>query len=282
MSAKPNDSFDVMFDFMIDTHCHLDSSKFIDDVDSVIEKAKAQGVKRIIIPGADIATLPRARAIAEAHSGVYFATGVHPNDIDTFDMDMLKLYATHPKCVAIGECGLDYYYLPKPDSRENLAQIESSIVDIKQRQKQVFIAQIELSIALKKPLIVHIREASDDSFAILDKYKDARGVLHCFNADNILLNLSERFYYGLGGICTFKNAKKLVDILPHIPKERILLETDAPYLAPEPHRGTRNEPFYIPLIMRHIAKVLGLSEAELVHISTHNALALFNEIETKG
>nr|WP_238700253.1 TatD family hydrolase [Helicobacter jaachi] len=259
------------FDYMIDTHCHLDSEQFDNDLQSVIARAKASNVRKVIIPGADITTLPKARRIASEYAHIYFAAGIHPTDINGFDKTKIIESAQDKKCVAIGECGLDYYYLPKEGTQ---AEIEH----IKQAQKEAFIAQIELSIALKKPLIVHIREASADAFDILQNYPQAYGVLHCYNADRILLNLQERFYYGIGGVCTFKNARRLIEVLPLIPKERIVLETDAPYLTPHPHRGTRNEPHYIPLIMQKIAQVLETSEADIIESSTRNALELFGAL----
>ncbi|MCX2717215.1 TatD family hydrolase [Helicobacter sp. MIT 21-1697] len=255
---------------MIDTHCHLDSQSFANDLEQVIARAFEQNVAKIIIPGADIRTLPLAQSIAHTYENVYFAAGVHPNEIDNFDIAVLEEYAKDEKCIAIGECGLDYHYLPQDSHTKE---------QLKAQQKQCFIAQIELALKLQKPLIVHIREASTDSFAILDSYKEARGVLHCYNADRILLELSERFYYGIGGVCTFKNARRLIEVLPLIPKERIVLETDAPYLTPHPYRGTRNEPHYIPLIMRQIAQVLDMSEEQVIDTSTRNAITLFKEIQ---
>ena len=126
---------------------------------------------------------------------------------------------------------------------------------------------------------MHIREASNDSFEILQGYENARGVLHCYNADRILLGLSQRFYYGIGGVCTFKNARRLIEALPLIPKERIVLETDAPYLTPHPYRGERNEPYFIPLIMAKLANVLDMSEDEVIATSTNNAENLFRELK---
>lgn len=267
-----------LFDYMVDTHCHLDSQSFTDDLEQVIERSMSKKVHKIIIPGADIRTLPKAQEIAHQYENVYFAAGVHPNDIDLYDEYVLMQYAKDSKCVAIGECGLDYHYLPQKqdDLQDSENDIQAQRDEIKAKQKQCFIAQIELSIRLNKPLIVHIREASHDSFALLSEYPNAYGVLHCYNADRILLGLSERFYYGIGGVCTFKNARRLLEVLPLIPKERIVLETDAPYLTPHPHRGTRNEPCYIPLVMSQIAEVLGINEEEVIQISTGNALELFN------
>ncbi|RDU60315.1 TatD family hydrolase [Helicobacter marmotae] len=262
--------------YLIDTHCHLDSQSFEDDLNEVIERAFSHNVRKIIIPGADIRTLPKAQAIAHKYEHVYFAAGVHPNDIDLFDMALLQSFAKDKKCIAIGECGLDYYYLPSATIEAEEGDTAQQRLEIKARQKAYFIEQIKLSIALQKPLILHIREASNDAFEILKDFNKAFGVLHCYNADRILLELQERFYYGIGGVCTFKNARRLIEVLPLIPKSRLLLETDAPYLTPHPHRGSRNEPYYIPLIMRQIASVLGMSEEEVCQCSTRNALRLFN------
>ena len=256
---------------MIDTHCHLDLTHYDDDRESVLKNAHNAGVKQIIIPAADIATLPKAKAIAHKYDNVFFAVGTHPCDIDTFDIAMLREFINDKKCVAVGECGLDYFHLPQTSN-------DKEIGSIKQRQKDIFVAQIELALEFDKPLIVHIRESSQDAFDVLDSYKGVRGVLHCYNADKILLGLSGRFFYGVGGICTFKNAKSLLEVLPLIPRERILLETDAPYLTPHPHRGTRNEPQYIPLIAQKIAEILGIPFAEVCLQSTTNAYNLFNEM----
>lgn len=257
---------------MIDTHCHLDSSDFTQDLDCVIESARAKNVAQIIIPAADMRTLSRAQEIASKYENIYFATGAHPYDLEYFDKELLHSSAQHPKCVAIGECGLDYYRLPE-DSEE--------IPAFKARQKEAFIAQIELALELGLPLIVHIREATNDAFEILKPYaeKGLKGVLHCFNADRILLNLSENFYYGIGGVSTFKNARRLIEVLALIPKNRILFETDAPYLTPHPFRGTRNEPSYIPLIAQKISEVLEIPLDSLQKQVLQNTYRLFGKLQ---
>ena len=192
--------------------------------------------------------------------------GVHPYHVDEMDESVLRKFAKHEKCVAVGECGLDYYRLP-----------ESSIEEYKARQKEVFIAQIKLACELKKPLIVHIRDANEDSLSILKEYEDklVGGVLHCYNASPILLELSKTFYYGIGGVLTFKNEKKLGAILPQIPKERLLIETDAPYLTPVPYRGERNEPARTIFVRDKMSEILNLSGDEIERITTQNALKLF-------
>ena len=186
----------------------------------------------------------------------------------------MEKYVNHPKCIAIGECGLDYYRLPE-DENERILE--------KELQKKVFISQIEFAKKVKKPLIVHIRDASQDSKEILEKYeaKEVGGVLHCYNASEHLLSLSEHgFYFGIGGVLTFKNAKKLIEVLPKIPLDKLLIETDAPYLTPHPHRGKRNEPFYTKFISEKIAELLELSDEEVQNLTTNNAKKLFKEFSS--
>jgi TatD DNase family protein len=253
---------------IIDTHCHLDDERYNDDLDEVIANAKAKGVEKFIIPGADPKSLPRAVEIAEQYDDVYFAVGVHPYDVEAYSREALFPYVQHPKCVAIGECGLDYYRLP-----ESKEEIEAE----KQLQKEVFIDQIEWAKELGKPLIVHIRDAGADSLELLEKYAgDKGGVLHCYNADEQLLKLAKKnFYYGIGGVLTFKNARKLIHVFPKIPTEKLVLETDAPYLTPHPHRGQRNEPSYTTLVADKVAELSNLSRQEVEALTTQNSERLF-------
>ncbi|WP_281951073.1 TatD family hydrolase [Nitrosophilus kaiyonis] len=254
---------------IIDTHCHLDDERFKDDLDEVIKRAKEHDVKGFIIPGADPDDLERAKEISEKYDEVFFAAGVHPYEIDKFDKDYLLKFLDHPKCVAVGECGLDYYRLPKEQKEKE---------KIKKRQKEIFIEHIKIAKEVNKPLIVHIREASFDSREILieNGAKEVGGVLHCFNASEILLDLDKHnFYFGIGGVITFKNAKKLVNILPKIPINKILIETDSPYLTPHPYRGKRNEPYYTIFIAKKIAEILNMDFDEVCNITTENAKRLF-------
>ena len=255
---------------IIDTHIHLDDERYRDDLDEVLNRAREGGVKRFIIPGADAKTLSRAIEIAESYDDVYFAIGVHPYDLDSFDAENFSLHVEHEKCVAIGECGLDYFRLEGSDEQKE---------EEKQKQKEVFIAQIELAKKYKKPLIVHIRDASRDSKQILLDYnaKEVGGVLHCYNADDELLSLAnEGFYFGIGGVLTFKNAKKLVNVLPKIPEDKLIIETDGPYLTPTPHRGQRNEPFYTTFVAVKMSELLEKPLKNIKEITTQNALKLFN------
>ena len=227
-----------------------------------------------MIPGADFDDLPQAVALSEKYDEVFFAVGIHPYDIDKFDEVIMEKYVNHPKCIAIGECGLDYFRLPEDEfeKQENI-----------KKQKEVFISQIEFAKKVKKPLIVHIREASNDSRQILMDYnaKEVGGVLHCYNASEHLLPLSEHnFYFGIGGVLTFKNAKKLIEVLPKIPKDKLLIETDAPYLTPHPHRGERNEPYYTVFVAQKMAELLESSFEEIQNLTTNNAKKLFKEFSS--
>lgn len=178
-------------------------------------------------------------------------------------------YINHPKCVAVGECGLDYYRLPEDETEK-----EENI----KLQKEIFIAQINLAKKYKKPLIIHIRDASNDSKEILLKQNggEVGGVLHCFNADEQLLSLADHgFYFGIGGVLTFKNAKKLINVLSKIPQDKLLIETDAPYLTPEPFRGKRNEPSYTKYVAVKMGEVLDMEVEKIEELTTQNAKTLF-------
>jgi len=252
---------------IIDTHCHLDDKRYEDDIDLVLSKAKENNVKKFIIPGADPKTLERAVELSQQYDNIYFSVGVHPYDATSYNRSYLEQFVKHPKCVAIGECGLDYFRLPK-----TIEEIEKE----KKLQKEVFIDQIKWAKTLDKPLIVHIRESSIDCLELLQKYAGEKGgVLHCYNADESLLKLSKTFYYGIGGVITFKNAKKLINVYPKIPLNRLLIETDAPYLTPHPYRGERNEPSHTTLVAKKMAELSSLSTKNISELTTQNACDLF-------
>lgn len=255
---------------IIDTHIHLDDPRYSEDLQEVLERAKEGGVTHYIIPGADITTLERAVDLSQTHENIFFSVGVHPYDKEQYDEKVLEKYINHPKCVAIGECGLDYFRLEGSDEEK---------AEEKSLQKAVFMAQIDLAKRYKKPLIVHIRDASHDAKVILleNGAQEVGGVLHCYNADEELLSLSEQnFYFGVGGVLTFKNAKKLVNVLPKIPQEKLVIETDGPYLTPHPHRGARNEPLYTTLVRDKMAEILKLTPEKIETMTTENANRLFH------
>jgi len=254
---------------IIDTHIHLDDERYFEDFDAMMERAHDAGVEAFIIPGAHPSTLQRAVEICEQYENVYFAVGVHPYDKEGIDSIDFDLYASHKKCVAIGECGLDYFRL---EGSEEEKQIE------KKAQDDVFRRQIRLAKRFKKPLIVHIRDASHDAKTVLleEGAGEIGGVLHCYNADDELLSLAnEGFYFGIGGVVTFQNAKKLINILPRIPLEKLLIETDGPYLTPHPHRGSRNESAYTLYIVDKMGELLGKNSTEIATLTTLNAKKLF-------
>lgn len=247
---------------IIDTHTHLDNEKFIEDADEVIKRAFDNGVKKFIIPAADPADLPRAVELAQKYDEIYFAVGFHPVEADKYDEKLITCFINHPKCVAVGEIGLDYHWVKEPEKQ--------------QKQIDLFHRQIEIAKEYKKPVIIHIREATADSVKVLEAHPDITGVLHCYNAAEELLKFQERFYYGIGGVITFKNAKKLINVFPKIPKNRVVIETDAPYLTPHPFRGKRNEHSYTVYVRDKIAELWGVEKEEAENITTQNAKELFN------
>lgn len=255
---------------IVDTHIHLDDDRYNEDLEDVLDRAREGGVKRFIIPGADPQSLVKAVEIAEKYDDVFFAVGVHPYDMEHYSEEIFHTYLKHEKCVAVGECGLDYFRL-EGSEEEKAAQ--------KAKQKEVFVAQIKLAREYKKPLIVHIRDASNDSKVVLleNNAGEVGGVLHCFNADEQLLSLANQgFYFGIGGVLTFKNAKKLVNVLPKIPREKLVIETDGPYLTPTPHRGERNEPLYTNFVAQKMAELLEEDLEIIENTTTLNAQKLFH------
>ncbi|WP_041671901.1 TatD family hydrolase [Sulfurospirillum barnesii] len=258
---------------VIDTHCHLDDECFNNDVDEVIGTAYKEGVRGIVIPGASIHDLEKAQALAHRYEHIFFAAGIHPYHHHEYNEERLKDFLKDEKCIAVGECGLDYYRLPE-DTVEKALE--------KKEQHEIFAKHIRLAKMFKKPLIVHIRDANEDSKRILleEEASVVGGVLHCYNASKHLLDLANKgFYFGIGGVLTFKNAKQLVEVLPLIPMDKIVLETDAPYLTPMPYRGQRNVPEYTLLVAQKMAELLGMSVTEVHTMTTKNALKLFKALE---
>ena len=257
---------------IVDTHVHLDHKQLLGDIERVIARANAAGVNAFIIAGADPKDLITAQKLSHKYESVYFAAGVHPNDIDLFDENYIKQFIDDPKCVAIGECGLDYFRLPK-----NSVEAEPIIA----KQKQIFARQIELAINAHLPLIVHIRDAANDSLELLMQYDTQKvgGVLHCFSGECTLLSLADRgFYFGIGGVLTFKNAQLLQQTVRSIPLDRLLIETDAPYLAPMPHRGERNEPAFAAFTVQKLSELLAVPSDQLCATTTQNAQKCFPKL----
>lgn len=251
---------------IFDTHVHLNARQFQEDRDEVIQRAFSKGVKYMTVVGFDRETIPLALKIAEQYETIYAAVGWHPVDaIDMTDQDLnwLKELSNHPKVVALGEMGLDYHW-------------DKSPADV---QKEVFRKQIRLAKEVDMPIIIHNREATEDIVQILQE-EDAKtvgGIMHCYNdsADYVQACLDMNFYISLGGPVTFKNAPLPKEVAKIVPKDRLLIETDAPYLAPHPNRGKRNEPAYVTLVAEQIAALREISYEELCQITKENAFRVF-------
>ena len=254
---------------IVDSHCHLDFPDFEGQVGEIIARARAAGVRRMVTICTRMANEPRVRAIAEAHDGVFYAAGVHPMsvaDSPLITVEALVALARHPKFVGIGETGLDYHYTA-----------ESAAV-----QKTSLRLHIEAAQETGLPLIIHARAADEDMAAILAEGMAVRPyscVMHCFSSGAALAEaaLEMGFYLSMSGIATFPKSGELRDIFAAAPLDRILLETDSPYLAPVPHRGKRNEPAYTAFTAKTGAQIHGLTEAEFAAVTTANFDRLFTK-----
>lgn len=247
-----------------DSHAHLDDTRFDGDRTEIFDTLKEHDIGFVMNVGCDLPSSERSVALAERYPFVYAAVGSHPDDADHVDgrlLDRYRALAAHPKVRAIGEIGLDYHYEDIPRARQIIA----------------FEEQLELAEALKKPVIVHEREAHGDTTDIVRRHPDVRGVFHCFSGSKELaLWLVERgWYIGFTGVLTFKNARKAVETAQVLPLDRILIETDCPYMAPEPYRGRRNDSRYVPLVAKKLAELRGLTPEEAGSITTENARRLF-------
>jgi TatD DNase family protein len=254
------------FNMLFDTHVHLNAEQFNEDLQEVIDRAIAEGVTNMVVVGFDEITIKKAIELAENHDFLYASVGWHP--VDAVDMtqehlDWLKELASHPKVVALGEMGLDYYWDKSP----------------KDIQKEVFRKQIRLAKEVNLPIIIHNRDATADIVEILKEENagEVGGIMHCFSGsvETALECVEMNFYISLGGPVTFKNAKKPKEVAEAIPLDRLLVETDCPYLTPHPYRGKRNEPAYVKLVAQQIAELKGLTFEEVADETAKNAKKLF-------
>lgn len=250
--------------YLMDTHFHLDLTC---DVETILMDAEKNNVKKFVISGCDKKSIRDGLEIINRYENVYMTIGFHPDEVDDINDDDLlyleKLVNNNHKIIGIGEIGLDYYH--------NDLNID--------RQKEYFEKQILIAKKYNLPIVVHTREATEDTYEILKKY-DVKGVLHCYSGslEMAKLYLLKGFMFGIGGVLTFKNSK-LRDVVKEIPIQNLVLETDSPYLAPEPKRGSVNEPKNIKLIANCLAKVKELSLEEVTEITTSNAKRLFDLIK---
>ena len=251
---------------LIDTHVHLNAEQYVDDLDEVIERARENGIEKMVVIGCDRPTIERTMELIDEHEDIYGVIGWHPVDaIDCTDEDLewIEQLSKHEKIVGIGEMGLDYHWDKSP----------------KDVQKDLFKKQIELAKRVNLPIIIHNREATEDCVAILKEMHAEKigGIMHAFSGDESVADeiVDMNFYVSLGGPVTFKNAQLPKDIAVHVPIDRLLVETDAPYLTPHPYRGKRNEPAYVKLVAEKIAELRQISYEELAQTTSENAKRLF-------
>lgn len=254
---------------LFDTHVHLNAEQFNDDLQEVIERAQAEGITEMVVVGFDRPTITKAIELCETYDFIYASVGWHPVDaidMQPEDLEWLRELSAHPKVVAIGEMGLDYHWDKSP----------------KEIQKEVFRQQIQLAKEVKLPIIIHNREATADIVEILrvEGAAEVGGIMHCYSGSVEIAKecIDMNFYISLGGPVTFKNAKKPKEVAEAVPLERLLIETDCPYLAPHPYRGKRNEPAYVRLVAEQIAELKGISYEEVAKTTTENAKKLFGII----
>ena len=251
---------------IFDTHAHYDDPVYEKDREELFEAMRAEGVGMITDIGADIASTKKAAELSNAYDFVYAAAGVHPSEVyflEEADMDFLLEMAKNPKVVAIGEIGLDYHY-------------EDTVREV---QKKWFIRQLELAKEVKLPVVIHSRDAAQDTLDIMKDIhaEDIGGVIHCFSYgwEMAKIYLDMGFYLGIGGVVTFKNAKKLKEVVQRAPMDRLVLETDAPYLAPEPYRGKRNASHYLKYVAEEIAALRSMAPDEVIHITEENGKQMY-------
>lgn len=248
---------------LVDTHCHI-FKEYYEDIESIIENAKSAGVGMLVVNGIDRKTNEEVLKLVRKYDIVYGALGIQPEEIDDDTEDNLNFIEEHindDKIVAVGEIGLDYHYNCDKD-----------------RQRELFKKQLEIAKTHNKPVIVHSRDCIGETYDILKK-AGVKGIMHCYSGSLEMAKLfcEIGFLIGIGGVSTFKNAGKIVDVIKQIPLEYIVLETDSPYLSPEPYRGKRNIPSNVSVILQKICDIKGLDYKEAGIVTTKNALRLFDK-----
>ncbi len=254
------------FHMIFDTHAHYDDEQFDIDRDSLLLSMKENGIGTIVNIGANLASSKTTLELAHKYDFIYGAVGVHPSDsaeLNDDNFDRIRQMCADEKCVAIGEIGLDYYW-PEPDH---------------EIQKKWFVRQLDLAREVKLPVVIHSRDAAADTVEVLkdNNAGDIGGVVHCFSySKEVAIECVKMgFYIGVGGVLTFKNGKKMKEVVSEIPIEKIILETDCPYLAPEPNRGKRNSSLNLPYVVKAMAEIKGISEEEVIDITERNARAMY-------
>ncbi len=249
---------------LFDTHAHYDDEKFDADWREVLSKMRDAGVSLIVDPASDVASARKALRISNEFEFVYFAAGVHPHEaagVSEGYLEDIRELSHDPKCVAVGEIGLDYHYDFSP----------------REVQRRVFGEQLELAKELCLPVIIHEREAVQDNLDILRAHPGVRGVVHCFSGSwetaKILLDMG--LYLGFTGVVTFKNARRVLEVVQKMPPDRMVIETDSPYMAPVPHRGERNSSLFVHLVAEKIAEIRGMDPEDVARITLENGKRLY-------
>lgn len=253
-------------DLIFDTHAHYDDEAFDEDRELLLKDLPGQGIGRVVNIGASMKSSRESIALAERYEMIYCAVGVHPTETGELtpeDIALLKEMAVHPKCVAVGEIGLDYYW-------------QSPAHDV---QKKWFVRQLELARELNKPVVIHSREACKDTLDIMKAQEpgEIKGVVHCYSYSRETAReyLDMGFYFGIGGVLTFKNSRVLKEVVQYLPLDRIVLETDCPYLAPVPLRGKRNSSLNLPYVVEELACIKGVTPREIRRITWENGCKLY-------
>lgn len=251
---------------IFDTHAHYDDEQFDIDRDELLASMREAGVDHIVDVGASIETTRKALDLAHRYDFIYAAVGVHPSDVEELNEDNIELlreWSTDGRCVAIGEIGLDYHW---PDPAPDV-------------QKKWFKRQLQLAREVRLPVIIHSRDAASDTIDIMkeEHAEEIGGVVHCFSYSKEIAKIcvDMGFYIGVGGVITFKNGKKLKEVVEQTPIEHILLETDSPYLSPEPFRGKRNSSLNLPYVIEAIADIKGISKEEVIRRTSENAKRMY-------
>ena len=255
---------------LVDSHCHLDFAEFEPERDEVVQRALDAGVKRMVTISTRVKKFDTIRAIAETYDPVYCSVGTHPNnaheELDVTADDLVR-FAEHPKVVAIGEAGLDYHYDYAPP----------------EAQRQGFLMHIEAARRTQLPLVIHARSADEDMAEILEQETEKGAfpfILHCFSSGRALAEkgIALGGYISFSGILTFRNSAEIREVASIVPRDRLLVETDAPFLAPVPHRGKRNEPSFVPHTAAVLAETIGVSPEEIAQITSENVFRLFSRM----
>lgn len=257
---------------IFETHAHYDDERFLEDQNEILMQMEEAGVGRVINVGASIESTKTTLELAKNYPFVYAAVGVHPSEVDGLNEETfawLKEQTAYEKTVAVGEIGLDFYWDKEPKQQE--------------LQKFWFKRQLALAKEVNLPIIIHSRDAAEATMSIMKEMhaEELNGVIHCYSYSREMAMefIDMGYYIGVGGVVTFKNAKKLVEAVEAIPLSRIVIETDCPYMAPEPHRGKRNSSLYLPHIVDKIAEIKGVSAQEVERVTEENARTLFPRVK---